>query len=86
MLLRKSLTAFSFSYISGIIERKEMKKYTIKYYSKSDGQVIEREFDPTKDKQKEFVAKSTGNLCRVYFDVEKDGYRTATNDWIVSTS
>ena len=51
-------------------------KHTIKYLSKSDGQVIEREF----------VAKSTGNLCRVYFDVEKDGYRTATNDWIVSTS
>ena len=63
-----------------------MSKHTIKYLSKSDGQVIEREFDPEKDKQREFVAKSTGNLCRVYFDVEKDGYRTATNDWIVSTS
>ena len=36
--------------------------------------------------EKEFVAKTTGNLCRVYFDVEKDGYRTATNDWIVTTS
>ena len=45
-------------------------KHTIKYLSKSDGQVIEREFDPEKDKQREFVAKSTGNLCRVYFDVE----------------
>ena len=85
MLLRKSLTAFPFSYISGIIERKEMKKYTIKYYSNSDGQIIEREFDPNKDKQQEFVAK-TGNLCRVYWDTKKDGYRTATNDWIVSTS
>ena len=62
------------------------KKYTITYYSNSDGQMIKREFDPTKDKQQEFVAKTTGNLCRVYFDVEKDGYRTATNDWIVSTS
>ncbi len=61
-------------------------KHTIRYHSKSDGQIIEREFDPEKDKQREFVAKSTGNLCRVYFDVEKDGYRTATNDWIVSTS
>ena len=60
-------------------------KHMIKY-TKTNGQIIEREFDPTKDKQKEFVAKSTGNLCRVYFDVEKDGYRTATNDWIVSTS
>tara|TARA_R100001143_G_scaffold54778_1_gene50722 strand:+ start:304 stop:486 length:183 start_codon:yes stop_codon:yes gene_type:complete len=59
--------------------------YTIKYYSNFDGQIIEREFDPQKDKQKEFVAK-TGNLCRVYFDVEKNGYRTATNDWIVTTS
>jgi len=61
-------------------------KHTIRYHSNSDGQIIEREFDPEKDKQREFVAKSTGNLCRVYFDVEKDGYRTATNDWIVSTS
>jgi len=61
-------------------------KHTIRYHSNSDGQIIEREFDPNKDKQREFVAKSTGNLCRVYFDVEKDGYRTATNDWIVSTS
>ena len=61
-------------------------KHTIRYHSKSDGQIIEREFDPEKDKQREFVAKSTGNLSRVYFDVEKDGYRTATNDWIVSTS
>ena len=60
-------------------------KHTIKYLSKSDGQVIEREFDPEKDKQREFVAKSTGNLCRVYWDTEKDGYRTATNDWIVSS-
>ena len=63
-----------------------MTKYTIKYLSKSDGQIIEREFDPSAEDQREFVAKSSGNLCRVYFDVEKDGYRTATNDWIVSTS
>ena len=62
-----------------------MTKHTIKF-TKSDGQVIKREFDPEKDKQREFVAKSTGNLCRVYSDVEKDGYRTATNDWAVSTS
>ena len=61
------------------------KKYTIKYHSKSDGQIITREFDPRAEDQREFVAKSTGNLCRVYFDVEKDGYRTATNDWIVSS-
>ena len=66
-------------------ERKEnMKKHTIKF-TKFDGQVIEREFDPSAEDQREFVAK-TGNLCRVYFDVEKDGYRTATNDWTVSTS
>ena len=62
-----------------------MTKHTIKF-TKSDGQIIKREFDPEKDKQREFVAKSTGNLCRVYFDVEKDGYRTATNDWAVSPS
>ena len=61
-------------------------KHTIRYHSKSDGQIIEREFDPEKDKKRDFVAKSTCNLCRVYFDVEKDGYRTATNDWSVSTS
>ena len=62
-----------------------MSKHTIKF-TKSDGQRIEREFDPNAEKQKEFVAKTTGNLCRVYFDVEKDGYRTAINDWTVSTS
>ena len=59
--------------------------HTIKYFSNSDGQMIEREFNPDAENQREFVAK-TGNLCRVYFDVEKDDYRTATNDWIVSTS
>ena len=59
--------------------------HTIKYFSNSDGQMIEREFDPSAEDQREFVAK-TGNLCRVYFDVEKDGYRTATNDLIVTTS
>ena len=79
------MTAFSFSYISGTNRKDNMSKHTIKYLSKSDGQVIEREFDPNAEDQREFVAK-TGNLCRVYFDVEKDGYRTATNDWIVSTS
>ena len=84
MLLRKSLTAFSFSYISGI-RKENMTKHTIRYHSKSDGQIIEREFDPRAEDQREFVAKSTGNLCRVYFDVEKQGYRTATNDWIVSS-
>ena len=63
-----------------------MTKHTIKYFSKSDGQVIEREFNPDAEDQREFVAKSTGNLCRVYWDTEKDGYRTATNDWIVSRS
>ena len=47
-----------------------MTKHTIKYHSKSDGQIIEREFDPNAEDQREFVAK-TGNLCRVYFDVEK---------------
>ena len=73
-------------YLGQLKERIKMTKYTIKYLSKSDGQVIEREFDPSAEDQREFVAKSSGNLCRVYFDVEKDGYRTATNDWIVSTS
>ena len=48
-------------------------KHTIKYFSKYDGQVIEREFDPSAEDQREFIAK-TGNLCRVYFDIEKDGY------------
>ena len=61
-----------------------MSKHTIKF-TKSDGQRIEREFDPNAENQKEFVAKSTGNLCRVYWDTEKEGYRTATNDWIVSS-
>ena len=62
-----------------------MSKHTIKF-TKSDGQRIEREFDPNAENQKEFVAKTTGTLCRVYFDVEQAGYRTATNDWTVSTS
>ena len=62
-----------------------MTKHTIKYFSNFDGEMIEREFDPSAEDQREFIAK-TGNLCRVYWDTEKDGYRTATNDWIVSTS
>ena len=59
-------------------------KHLIKYYSNSDGKMIEREFQVDNEKNREFVAKSTGNLCKVYYDVEKRGYRTATNDWIVS--
>ena len=66
--------------------RKDKMKHLIKYYSNSDGKIIEREFQVDNEKNREFVAKSTGNLCKVYYDVEKRGYRTATNDWIVSRS
>ena len=45
--------------------------HRIKYYSKSDGKRVSRPYNPNSDMQYEFVAKSTGNLCKRYWDAEK---------------
>jgi hypothetical protein len=34
--------------------------------------------------QYEFTAKSTGNLCKRYWDVSKNGWRTAKSRWKIS--
>ena len=47
------------------------KQWIIRYYSKSDGQVVKRPYDPHAEMQYEFIAKSTGNLCKRYFDAVK---------------
>jgi hypothetical protein len=36
------------------------------------------------EKNREFIAKSSGNTCKVYFDKDKQGYRTATNNWFIT--
>ena len=67
------------------IERRKMTdKHTISYYSKSDGKKLERPYDPKPDMQYEFTAKSTGNLCKRYWDASKNGWRTAKSRWKIS--
>ena len=61
-----------------------MDKHTISYYSKSDGKKLKRPYDPNPEKQYEFTAKSTGNLCKRYWDVSKNGWRTAKSRWKIS--
>ena len=66
-------------------ERSKMTdRHTISYYSKSDGKRLKRPYDPTSDMQYEFTAKSTGNLCKRYWDVSKNGWRTAKSRWKIS--
>jgi len=64
--------------------KKEMDKHTISYYSKSDGKRLKRPYDPSTDMQYEFTAKSTGNLCKRYWDTSKNGWRTAKSRWKIS--
>jgi len=59
-------------------------KHTISYYSKLDGKRIKRPYNSDSDMQYEFTAKSTGNLCKRYWDVSKDGWRTAKSRWKIS--
>jgi hypothetical protein len=59
-------------------------KYTISYYSKSDGKRLKRPYDPNSDMQYEFTAKSTGNLCKRYWDTSKGGWRTAKRRWKIA--
>jgi len=61
-----------------------MDKHTISYYSKSDGKKLKRPYDPNPEKQYEFTAKSTGNLCKRYWDASKNGWRTAKSRWKIS--
>ena len=39
-------------------------KYYISYYSESDHKRIKRPYDPHFEKQYEFIANGTGNLCK----------------------
>ena len=64
--------------------RKMTERHTISYYSKSDGKRLKRPYNPTSDMQYEFTAKSTGNLCKRYWDASKNGWRTAKSRWKIS--
>ena len=66
------------------MQQKKMDEHTISYYSKSDGKRLKRPYDPSTDMQYEFTAKSTGNLCKRYWDVSKNGWRTAKSRWKIS--
>jgi len=68
----------------GEVSSQLMDKHTISYYSKSDGKKLKRPYDPNPDMQYEFTAKSTGNLCKRYWDVSKNGWRTAKSRWKIS--
>ena len=60
----------------------QLKNYTIKYYSVSDGKKVNRPYNP--EKQSEFVAKGTGNLIKSYWDEKKGAWRRAIMQNIVS--
>ena len=59
-------------------------KHFIEYYSNKDKKFIKRELDMFDEKNREFIDKSSGNTCKVYFDKDKQGYRTATNNRFIS--
>ena len=56
--------------------------HRIRYYSKSDGKRISRPYNP--ERQYEFVAKSTGNLIKCYWDAQKGQWRRSIMEKIVS--
>ena len=60
----------------------QQKNYTIKYYSVSDGKKVSRPYNP--ERQYEFVAKSTGNLIKCYWDAQKGQWRRSIMEKIVS--
>jgi len=60
-------------------------KYYISYYSESDHKRIKRPYDPHFEKQYEFIANGTGNLCKRYWDAKKKDWRTAKNSWKIIT-
>ena len=66
------------------MQQKKMDKHTISYYSKSVGKRLKSPYDPKSDMQYEFTAKSTGNLCKRYWDISKNGWRTAKSRWKIS--
>ena len=59
-------------------------EWIISYYSKSDGEKVKRPYNPHSEMQYEFVAKSTGKLCKRYFDTVKGGTRTANAPWTIT--
>ena len=58
-------------------------EWIISYYSKSDKEKVKRPYNPHSEMQYEFVAKSTGKLCKRYFDNKKGGTRTANAPWTI---
>jgi len=55
--------------------------FQITYYSQKDKKTVSR-LGKHDDKSRFFKSKS-GRECYCYFDIEKDGYRTATDTWII---
>lgn len=66
-------------------EKKKIAFY-IKYYSEKDGKMIKRPYDPHYELQHEFIAKSSGNLCKRYWDQKKNDWRTAKRGWQIMTA
>ena len=61
---------------------KEGTKFTISYFAKKYGKFITRAGVWT-DKSKEWISKKNENLF-TYFDLDSEGYRTATGDIILN--
>ena len=55
--------------------------FQITYYSQKDKMTVSR-LGKHDDKSRVFQSKS-GRKCYCYFDIEKNGYRTATDTWII---
>ena len=57
------------------------KQFVITYYSDNDKAVITRTGLWT-DKSRYWVSKS-GRMLMTYFDIDQDGYRTASDSWSI---
>jgi hypothetical protein len=57
------------------------KTFRITYHAKKHGKHITRNAKWT-DKCKEFISQK-GVACMVYFDLDANGYRTATGKWSI---
>ena len=53
--------------------------FKITYYAKKYKKIIQR-LGKHDDDSREYISKD-GRKCYCYFDLEKNGYRTATDTW-----
>ena len=66
---------------TGFVLKANNKPFIITYYSASDKKTITRNALWT-DKCRYWISKS-GRMLMTYFDIDADGYRTASDSWSI---